>query len=177
MRKFSLVLMVVLAMGSMVARANGPVFEPLTVRGLGGQSGRMLNVFYVSGRESAIGARGQSLVVRSIKAQPIQLNIPASGEVSVPAIPALRGGFDVANYLVLAVTSSPSQRELFLRNPDGSIPKDPRLQDGDADSLSEADFHWVRLGYGALSKIRLDSAGRPLPAGTPAVVDFNSLNQ
>lgn|GEM_PF-3679740 len=169
MMKFQAFLMIFFGFMSLSASADAPAFGPLEIRGLESHSGRTLNVFLVSGRENALGTKGQSLIIRSLKSLPGQYTIPSNGKVQAPAIAVLRGGFDVVNYLVLVITSNSSNLGLFLKNPDGSLPKDPRLSNGDASSLESTDFQYIELRYEALSKIRTDS-------NSTVIMEFNTLN-
>jgi hypothetical protein len=103
--------------------------DAMVVKGLSEYKGKSLHVFYVSGRESAIGVNGAGLNVRSIKRAPVKVEINSAGEASIPSVDVDRTGFDIFNHLVMVVRRT-TEEEAFLKNADDTYPVDARVPDG-----------------------------------------------
>lgn len=115
--------------------------------------GKALSVFYVTARESALGSVGQTLRIRSIKRGPVRIETGASRELRIPSVEVTTIGFDIPNYVVIAVHAA-DQESFYLRNSDGSLPDDPRIRDTDQETLREEYFQHDKLHF--ISTIKLN---------------------
>ncbi len=149
------------------ARADegtGVPVSAIELTGLGAYAGRKLSVFYVSGRESVIGTGGQTLRVSVIHCAPTVLSMSGAGEVLIPAVRVERAGlFDALNFVVFVV-HRPGQEQVFLKNPDGTRPRDPRISlASPAESISAEVWSYEKMYFVSLTKLnqlRLDQGER-----------------
>ncbi|OFZ19183.1 MAG: hypothetical protein A2X94_11190 [Bdellovibrionales bacterium GWB1_55_8] len=119
--------------------------------------GKAISVFYVSGREGALGTVGQSLNVRSIKHGPVRVLTTVHRQIRIPAAEIRTFGFDVPNYIVFVVHAA-DQETVYLKNVDGTIPEDPRIAGGDTSALDSGLFkneHVAFMSVFKFNKIRV----------------------
>ncbi|MBL7717140.1 MAG: hypothetical protein JNL01_16875 [Bdellovibrionales bacterium] len=115
---------------------------------LPGSSGKSASVFYVAGREAAVGVPGHNLKTRTVLpfklegsavAQPTYVTAvdPTTETIEVKAATVMRSGADIASHLVVLV--HPSNRpEMFICSPETKVlPKDPRLDGKSCDTLPQ----------------------------------------
>lgn len=141
------------AAGSAPARAEpGSSVNPIRITSLAPMAGKYLHVFYVSGREAAIGTPGEDLKVRAVLKPLARIEIPASGVVDLPRAQVPRARFLSFNYLVIAISGA-SPETLFLRNADRSEVIDPRAAPAEMERKSEADFQAERKGFVSVLKL------------------------
>ncbi|MBC7690670.1 MAG: hypothetical protein H7222_02790 [Methylotenera sp.] len=118
----------------------GTNVKSITLNNLGDYTGRNLTAFYVSGRAPVISTGDDTIIVRSIKTSPVTVRIDSSGTAVIPPVTVPRSGFDAFNAIVFVVHSSPA---VYLKNPDGSAPADPRSPNGGLpDSAYNYDKKW-----------------------------------
>ena len=165
-------------MSSSSAFRTAVTVDSLLIVNLQRFAGKNLHVFYVSGREAALGFSGQTLKIRAVKQAPTRYEIPASGDITIPTTQVANSGYQTFNYIVFAITPKETQN-LYLRNSDGTYPEDPRKPN--YLSLRDIDFKTEKLGFMSMIQVndirnsRLESNSRTNGAlaaeNTPIVLD------
>jgi hypothetical protein len=149
--------------------------EPMHVTGLHRYAGKVLRVFYVSARQSALSTSGDSLKIRAVMTSPVEVTISPDGEADVPAtvVPHGKNFFDVFNFIVFCADEA--QGALFLKNVDGSFPKDPRVADAQWSAMPAAAFQYDRMSY--LSVPRFEQIKASQAGKLPVNIEFGRDTQ
>jgi hypothetical protein len=137
---------------------NGIPVPQLNVQGLQAFAGKRLLAFFVSARESTLGMNGQSLFVRDVRTAPVEVTIDAKGEATVPASLVPKGNFKIFNYIVLAVARG-SASQYFLKNSDGTFPRDPRATEEALQAASPDETSYAKVGFLSTNTLKQLQAG------------------
>ena len=144
LRNLFLSLVSVLAFaGNTWAAAPHELVDGIKLSGIEAYSGNQISVFYLSAREGTVGNPGQNLFVKTVKQ--VQTATIGRDILDIPSIEVPKSGFEVVNYIAFVVHR---QARVFLKNSDGSFPKDGRLPPNSQPTNDEQRF--VKLKFIAL---------------------------
>jgi hypothetical protein len=145
--------------------------NPISMTGLKAYAGKRFSAFYVSARE---GMSARSVTVRSIKFGPVTVSVTPSGEAQIPGVTIQRRGFEAVNYIVFMVHD---QQTTYVRNPDGSYPRDARDESGEGTPPEEESPYLASkfIGLLRLAEIRGTQGVQEGSNEGPVRLDFQSL--
>jgi len=126
--------------------------DGIQINNIPGGAGQILSVFYVSAREPAISTSSKSLKVKAIRPPVQSVLVDRRNTATIPKVSIDQTNFEGINYIVFVVHRT-DQDKVFLTNPDGTHPPDPRVLDNDWSGVPDSLFDYNRIFYVSLSKL------------------------